>query len=373
MLSIVILNWNGCKMMQRYLPSVVEYSHGADIIVADNASTDESLQMLERDFPDVRVIPMARNWGFANGYNNAFKVLEAHDIGDETPYKSPLRHKPRKSDAPILGKDNYYLLLNSDVRVEEGWLTPLLEYMDSHSDVAACQPKLLSDSNPQMFEYSGACGGFIDKYGYPYCRGRVFGVVENDEGQYDEVTDVLWASGACLMIRASDYWAAGGLDGRFFAHHEEIDLCWRLNLMGRRVVCVPQSRVYHLGGGTLPQGNPRKTYLNFRNNLTMLYKNLPDDSSSAAPLSRSEVLYARKWLDRLAELKMLLTFHWGDYRAVVRARRDFNAWKAKFDEEHEKIQKKSAKRPPVGPTDVSILWQFYVNKKKTFSQMKSEE
>lgn len=369
MLSIVILNWNGCKMMQRYLPSVVEYSRGADIIVADNASTDESLQMLGRDFPDVRTIAMSRNWGFANGYNNAFKVLEAQDISSETPFRSPLRHKPRKADEPVLGKDNYYLLLNSDVRVEEGWLTPLVEYMDSHNDVAACQPKLLSDSNPQMFEYAGACGGYIDKYGYPYCRGRVFGVVENDEGQYDDVADVLWASGACLMIRASDYWAAGGLDGRFFAHNEEIDLCWRLNLMGRRVVCIPQSRVYHLGGGTLPHGNPRKTYLNFRNNLTMLYKNLPDESNSAAPLSRQEVFATRKWLDRLAELRMLLTFHWGDYRAIIRARRDFNAWKEKFDEEHRRIQKKATKRPPVCLSDVSILWQYYVNKRKTFKEL----
>lgn len=366
MLSIVILNWNGCSMMQHYLPSVIEHSPGADIIVADNASTDESLQMLAREFPEVRTIAMSRNWGFANGYNKAFKVLEAQDVAPVMPFKSPLRHESRKTDAPVLGKDNYYLLLNSDVRVEEGWLTPLVEYMDSHPDVAVCQPKLLSDREPEKFEYSGACGGYIDRYGYPYCRGRVFGTVETDKGQYDEVADVLWASGACLMVRASDYWAAGGLDGRFFAHHEEIDLCWRLNLMGRRVVCVPQSKVYHLGGGTLPHGNPRKTYLNFRNNLTMLYKNLPDNEGLASPLTRQEVLAARTWLDRLAELKMLLTFHWGDFRAVRKARRDFRAWQGKFDDEHRRIQKRSVQHPPVGPSDVSILWQYYVRKKRTY-------
>lgn len=356
-------------MMQRYLPSVVENSPGADIIVADNASTDESLAMLAREFPMVRIIPMSRNWGFANGYNKAFKVLEAEDVKPNVAFKSPLRDIKKNEKSSTLGNDNYYLLLNSDVRVEQGWLTPLVEYMDSHHDVAACQPKMLSDSNPEMFEYAGACGGYMDKYGYPYCRGRVMGTVERDEGQYDEVANVLWASGACLMIRAKDYWAAGGLDGRFFAHQEEIDLCWRLNLMGRRVVCIPESRVFHLGGGTLPKGNPRKTYLNFRNNLTSLYKNLPSEPNSGAPCGLDEVMSVRKWLDRLAELQMLLTFHWGDFRAVRKARREFLAWQHTFEKERDRIQKQAKSTPAVGLSDVSILWQYYYKRNKTFNEL----
>lgn len=369
MLSIVILNWNGSKMMQKYLPSVVRNSVGADIIVADNASSDDSLKMLERDFPEVRTIPLSRNWGFAYGYNKAFQVIEAKDATPQVAFKSPLRHKGRSKDAPVLGNDNYYLLLNSDVRVEEGWLQPMIDYMDNNQDVAACQPKMLSDLQPNLFEYAGACGGFIDKYGYPFCRGRIFDTVEEDLGQYDEVMDVLWASGACLLVRAKDYWAAGGLDGRFFAHNEEIDLCWRFNLMGKRVVCVPQSKVYHLGGGTLPKGNPRKTFLNFRNNLTMLYKNLPDYANESAPLGLSEVMKKRKWLDLLASMQMLLTFHFKDYRAVRKARKEFYAWQDKFTEDRAKIQKNAVRKPRVGLYDTSIVWQYHAKKIRTYSEL----
>ena len=248
--AIVILNWNGEKMLRKYLPSVLEYSaeDGGVVYVADNASTDGSILMLKEQFPQVRVIQFDKNWGFAEGYNKALGQIDAE----------------------------LYVLLNSDVEVTHHWLTPLVEYMDNHYEVAFCQPKLLSEQNKNAFEYAGAAGGYLDKYGYPFCRGRIFDSVEDDDGQYDYTTEVLWATGACLMIRAQDYWKTGGLDGRFFAHNEEIDLCWRLRLQGRAGVCIPDSVVYHVGGGTLPKGNPMKTYLNFRNNLTMLYKNLSD-------------------------------------------------------------------------------------------------
>lgn len=336
-ISIVILNWNGAEMLRKYLPGVIDYSGGAEIIVADNASADESLEMLAREFPTVRTIVLDRNWGFADGYNKALELVDSE----------------------------YYLLLNSDVRVEEGWLQPMLKYMENHPDVAACQPKLLSDVSPTMFEYAGGCGGYIDKYGYPFCRGRIFDTVEEDKGQYDDVMDILWATGACLMIRRKDYWSAGGLDGRFFAHNEEIDLCWRLNLMGRRVVCVPQSVAYHLGGGTLPKGNPRKTYLNFRNNLTMLYKNLPDEELGS-------VMRMRLLLDYVAAFQMLLFGRsLADFKAVVRARKDFHGWKKDFCLDRKNIQAMRKITRPTGRVDLSILWQYYAKGKKTFISFSS--
>ena len=289
--AIVILNWNGAKMLQQYLPSVLRYSRDeATVIVADNASTDISLELLYTHFrEDCRVIELEKNWGFAEGYNKALSKVDAE----------------------------YYLLLNSDIEVTHHWLTPLIEFMDAHDDVAACQPKLLSVSDKDCFEYAGACGGFLDRYGYPFCRGRLFETVESDKGQYDVTSDVLWATGAALMIRAKDYWKVGGLDARFFAHNEEIDLCWRLRIRGRRVCCVPDSFVYHVGGGTLPKSNPMKTYLNFRNNLTMLYKCLPDEELKP-------VMRMRWFLDYLAAWEMLLLKrNWGDFRAVYRARRAF--------------------------------------------------
>lgn len=217
--AIVILNWNGQKMLAKYLPNVVEYSRqDAEIWVADNNSSDQSMLLLETQFPHVKTIVLEQNFGFAEGYNRALEQIEAE----------------------------YYVLLNSDVEVAHHWLTPLIEFMDSHPQVAACQPKLLAEYDKDMFEYAGACGGFLDKFGYPFCRGRIFETVERDNGQYDYQQEVLWATGACMMIRARDYWEAGGLDGRFFAHNEEIDLCWRLRLMGRKIYCIPESEVYHV-------------------------------------------------------------------------------------------------------------------------------
>ena len=248
--AVIILNWNGSRLLRRYLPSVVATTDPAigRVIVVDNGSDDDSLEVLRREFPEVETIAFDKNLGFAAGYNKAIEM---------TRYP-------------------YTVLLNSDVRTSEGWLQPLYDYMEAHPEVGAIQPKLLSDSDPSSFEYAGACGGFIDRNGYPFCRGRIFADCEHDEGQYDSVADIFWATGACLMVRSELYLSVGGLDSRFFAHMEEIDLCWRILLSGHSIKAVPDSKVYHLGGGSLPASNPRKTYLHFRNNLLMLHKNLPD-------------------------------------------------------------------------------------------------
>ena len=336
-IAVVILNWNGRKMLERYLSNVLTYSQeDATVVVADNASTDDSVEWLRQHHPDVPLIVLDKNWGFADGYNQALAHIEAE----------------------------YYVLLNSDVEVTHHWLTPLVEFMDSHADVAACQPKLLAVHDHDSFEYAGACGGFIDRYGYPFCRGRIFDTVEQDNGQYDTAAEVLWATGACLMVRSNDYWEVGGLDGRFFAHNEEIDLCWRLRQRGRKVYCLPDSQVYHVGGGTLPKSNPHKTYLNFRNNLTMLYKNLPDNEWH-------KVSRMRLVLDYVAALKMLLLEHnVGEFKAVLRARRDFHRWKHDFDDDRRTILSGRVEKSPLACRQpYSILWQYYMKGKKNYSQL----
>ena len=334
--AIVILNWNGQKMLAKYLPNVIEYSRqDAEIWVADNSSSDGSMHLLETQFPQVKTIVLEQNFGFAEGYNRALKQIDAE----------------------------YYVLLNSDVEVSHHWLTPLIEFMDSHQQVAACQPKLLAEYDKDSFEYAGACGGFLDKFGYPFCRGRIFDTVERDNGQYDYQQEILWATGACMMIRSKDYWTAGGLDGRFFAHNEEIDLCWRLRLMGRRIYCIPESEVYHVGGGTLPKSNPMKTYLNFRNNLTMLYKNLSDTELT-------HVMRMRRFLDYLAAFETLvLKRNWGDFKAIFKARRAFKAWKHEFAEDRRKIQAGRVKEEIPQVYNLSIIWQYYAKGKKLFSQL----
>ena len=334
--AIVILNWNGRQMLEEYLPSVLLYSREeATVCVADNASTDDSLTMLRQHFPEAELIELERNWGFADGYNKALAKIEAE----------------------------YYVLLNSDIEVTHHWLTPMIEYLDAHQDIAACQPKLLSIFDKDSFEYAGASGGYIDRFGYPFCRGRIFETVERDNGQYDNASDVLWATGAALMIRAKDYWEVGGLDGRFFAHNEEIDLCWRLRIRGRRVVCLPESYIYHVGGGTLPKSNPMKTFLNFRNNLTMLYKCLPEEELKP-------VMRWRWVLDYLAAWEMLiLKRNVGDFKAVYRARRAFKRWQKDFEADRRAIQasRKGGKIPE--QRDFSLLWQYYVKGRKFFSQL----
>lgn len=334
--AIVILNWNGQAMLAKYLPNVIEYSRqDAEVWVADNCSSDHSMRLLETRFPQVKTIVLEQNFGFAEGYNRALKQIEAE----------------------------YYVLLNSDVEVSHHWLTPLVEFMDSHLQVAACQPKLLAEYDKDSFEYAGACGGFLDRYGYPFCRGRIFNTVERDNGQYDYQQEVLWATGACMMIRAKDYWEAGGLDGRFFAHNEEIDLCWRLRLMGRKIYCIPESEVYHVGGGTLPKSNPMKTFLNFRNNLTMLYKNLSDSELN-------HVMRMRWFLDYLAAFEMLiLGKNWGDFKAVFKARKAFKAWRSEFDEDRRRIQSQRTEKSVPQVFGISILWQYYAKGIKTFKDL----
>ena len=333
-IAVVILNFNGAEMLRAFLPSVVDYSPEAEVIVADNSSTDASAQVMREEFPTVRYIQLEKNYGFADGYNRALAQVEAE----------------------------YFLLLNSDVEVTQGWLAPMLEYMDSHPGVAACQPKLLSYKNKKEFEYAGACGGFIDKYGYPYCRGRIFDTVEEDKGQYDSVAELFWATGAALMIRAEDYRAAGGLDGTFFAHMEEIDLCWRLRSRGRGIVCIPQSCVYHVGGATLNKSNPRKTYLNFRNNLLMLYKNLPENELS-------HVMFVRALLDYVAAFKSLLSGDAAGCRAVLQARRDFRRIKRDYSDLRRENLEKCVEADVKERTSFSILWKYYAGGRRLFSEL----
>lgn len=290
-LSVVILNWNGRRHLERYLPSVVAHTEGdAEVVVADNGSTDDSLQWLRLNYPDVRVIRLDRNYGFAGGYNRALREV----------------------------KSEYVLLLNSDVEVTAGWWQPLVEVLDTESDVAAVAPKLLADMERTKFEYAGAAGGFIDYLGYPFCRGRILSNVEEDRGQYDNRRDIFWASGAAMCCRREVFESLGGFDEDFFAHMEEIDLQWRMQLAGWRIVVEPKSVVYHLGGGTLPASS-RKIFLNHRNNLAMLFK-------CASPMQRAVVAVVRPATDMLEALVNLVTLHPQRAWAIVRAWGEFIAW-----------------------------------------------
>ena len=335
-ISVVILNWNGVGMLQRFLPRVQEYSkgEGVEICVADNGSSDESVAWLETRCTDVRLIKFDKNHGFADGYNKALEQVEAE----------------------------YAVLLNSDVEVTPHWLEPLAEYMDAHPDVAACQPKIRSERNKEYFEYAGAAGGYLDKYGYPFCRGRIFEVVEKDLGQYDTVQPIFWATGAALFIRLKDYREAGGLDGRFFAHMEEIDLCWRLRSRGRRIVCIPQSVVYHVGAATLKKENPRKTFLNFRNNLLMLYKNLPEKDLK-------HVMFVRGVLDRVAALVFLLKGEKAAAKAVLQARKEFKRIRPDFDSSRKENLEKAVADAIPEKVAYSILWKFHACGKKFYSKL----
>ena len=329
--AVVILNYNGASMLEKFLPSVVEYSPEADVIVADNASIDGSVEYVKSNFPGVRTILLDRNYGFADGYNKALEQVEAE----------------------------YYLLLNSDVEVTPGWLEPLLSFMDGNRRAVACQPKLLDYKDKSRFEYAGASGGFIDCYGYPYCRGRLFGTVEADNGQYDDVCPIFWATGAAMMVRSSEYWAAGGLDGRFFAHMEEVDLCWRMLARGGEIYSVPSSKVYHVGGATLDKSNPRKTFLNFRNNLLMLYKNLPD-----AELKR--VMRVRRILDYVAAFRFLAGGGFGDFKAVLAARKAFRQMRGDYDAVRRENIARTVVGNPCGRAGFMLLWQYYARGRKHF-------
>ncbi|MBS5552199.1 MAG: glycosyltransferase family 2 protein [Bacteroides sp.] len=334
--SVVILNWNGAEMLRRFLPSVIAYSQGegVEICVADNASSDNSCEVIEREFPEVRLIRLSENYGFAEGYNRALQQIDAE----------------------------YVVLLNSDVEVTSGWLEPMTDYLDKHPQVAACQPKLLSFQEKSCFEYAGAAGGFIDKYGYPFCRGRIFDVIESDHGQYEDIIPVFWATGAALLIRLQVYREVGGLDGRFFAHMEEIDLCWRLRSRGYGIVCLPFSKVYHVGGATLKKENPRKTLLNFRNNLIMLYKNLPENE-----LYR--VMRVRLFLDYLAAFVFLLKGDKNNSLAVLRARKEYMSMRFLFKAERDENLRSASLVSIPERFEKSILWWAKVRRCKFFSDL----
>ena len=318
-------------MLRRYLPSVVANTRGegVEIVVADNGSTDSSRDVLRREFPSVRVMELDRNYGFAEGYNRALAETDS----------------------------TYIVLLNSDVEVTAGWLLPLLDYMDNHPSVAAVQPKILSDTDRKRFEHAGAAGGYLDALGYPFCRGRIVGYTAEDRGQYDMPADVLWTSGACMCVRTDIYKRVGGLDAAFFAHMEEIDFCWRLNCRGYRLVCLPKSKVYHLGGGALNYESPRKTYLNFRNNLLMLYKNLP-----ARYLLW--VLLVRFFLDYVAALQLLLTGKPANARAAVKARLDYRRMKPQMKAAREENMRLAKVPYPQTICRRSVIWDYYIRQKR---------
>lgn len=335
--SVVILNYKGKKYLQKFLPTLIKSIHGienTEIVVADNGSKDETGQWLRDTFPTVRVIELSDNYGFAGGYNRALEQIDSQ----------------------------YYVLLNSDVEVEKDWLSTLLSYMNEHEDVVACQPKIKSYHNRQYFEYAGAAGGFIDRYGYPYCRGRIFGKIEKDKGQYDDICDVFWVSGACMMVRSSDYWEDGALDEEFFAHMEEIDLCWRFKSRGKRMVCIPQSVVYHIGGGTLSATHPRKTYLNFRNNLLMLYKNLPHKQLQTT-------FRARFWLDNMAATQYALKGDLKNVKAITDARTHFRLLKERFTEKRKQNILNSICSTFPEMYQNSLLRQYYIKGHKKFTDL----
>lgn len=338
--AIVILNWNGSAMLQKFLPTLIEHStmDGVELIVADNNSADDSLRVMKENFSQIRTIVLDDNYGFAGGYNKALQQVEAE----------------------------YYLLLNSDIEVTDGWLEPMLEYMDAHSEVAACQPKLIDYKDSEKFEYAGAAGGYMDRWGYMYCRGRVFDTVEKDNGQYDSVASLFWATGACLLVRSADYWAVGGLDDKFFAHQEEIDLCWRLRSRNRGIVAVPQSKVLHVGGATLNSSNPYKTFLNFRNNLLLLYKNLPEKELK-------KVLFVRFWLDMVAALMFLLKLNAGDFKAVLKARRAFRKMRPEFAEKRAENMSKTVLEQIPERSGFLLVWQYHLLRKRTFTELNSQE
>lgn len=324
-IAVVILNWNTEGFLRKFLPGLVrsvEAVHGAEVVVADNVSTDGSVQVVRELFPDVEILVFERNLGFTGGYNEAFRLLEQSHPEME-----------------------YFLLINSDIEVGQGWLEPLVEWMDTHPECGACAPKLHSYQQRDMFEYAGAAGGFIDKYGYPFCRGRVLKTLERDMGQYDSPAEVFWATGACLMVRSELWKRLGGLDSRFFAHMEEIDLCWRMKLEGYSVNVVPSSMVWHVGGGTLPASSPMKLFLNYRNNLLMLSNNLSKhyaveeyrEGRGAVQAAQRGIrrarrrIFERMILDGMSAMVYLLTFKWSYFKAVIRAHNDFRRLKTQAD------------------------------------------
>jgi len=334
--AVVILNWNGRSFLEKFLPVVIKFSHGAQIIVADNQSSDDSVVFLKQYFPEVSVIINPSNDGFSKGYNLALQQI----------------------------KTEYYVLLNSDVEVTENWLNPIIQLMETNREIAACQPKILDYQNRSKFEYAGAAGGFIDKYGYPFCRGRIFNVLEEDKGQYDSIMEVFWATGACMFVRADAFWKVGGFDNDYFAHMEEIDVCWRMKNIGYTIYVNPNSVVYHVGGGTLNKLSPKKTYLNFRNNLITLTKN-------AAPRFLFFKIIYRMVLDGIAAFKFLFEGHGSHFLAVLKAHGSF------YKLLPSTIKKRKEMRRMFGFVDATtgvykrnIVYMHFIKSVKNYSDLK---
>ncbi len=332
--AIVILNWNGKSWLEKFLPSVTKHSLNSNIYVADNASTDNSISFVQQNYPEISVLRNKANYGFAGGYNQALKSVSA----------------------------DYYVLLNSDIEVSENWIRPIINLLESDKTIAACMPKILDFKNQNLFEYAGACGGYMDKFGYPFCRGRIFDSVEEDKHQYDGTAEIFWATGACMFIRSSAFWEVNGFDEDFFAHMEEIDLCWRLKNIGYKIFCVPESRVYHVGGGTLQTSDPQKTFLNFRNSLVTQTKN----NFSGGLFWK---IFVRLILDGVAGLKFIterktkhclaiIHAHWAYFRSLRKTFKKRN---------QQKNSRLNAKCSPA--LNRSIVYLYFVKRVKTFAQL----
>ncbi|MFC2101817.1 glycosyltransferase family 2 protein [Bacteroidota bacterium] len=333
--AVVILNWNGKKYLEKFLPPLIEHT-GTDIeiIVADNASTDDSIEFTQQHFPQIRIIHNPGNEGFARGYNLALQQVKA----------------------------DYYVLLNSDIEVTPDWIPPVINLMESDPNIGACQPKIRSYHQRDHFEYAGAAGGYIDEYGYPFCRGRMFLTIEKDTGQYDDQVEISWATGACLFLRSELFHRLGGFDDDFFAHMEEIDFCWRLHNYGYRVMYCPKSMVYHIGGGTLPKISWRKTYLNFRNNFMLLYKNLPSHLLF-------KVFATRLLLDGVAALKFLFQAGFKDFWAVGRAHLSFYLALPSLYRKRKQLKHGSMKMM----YKRVVVFEYYLRRKRHFSQLDPEK
>lgn len=335
--AVVILNWNGKNFLSNFLPTLIKNTklEGSSIIIADNNSTDDSIDFLNQNYPSLRLIQLDKNYGFTGGYNRALEQIEAE----------------------------YFVLLNSDIEVSENWLTPLINLLDNDKTIAACQPKIKAFQNKNEFEYAGACGGFIDKYGYPFCRGRILNTIEEDKGQYDQITDVFWATGACLVVRANLYKKLEGLDDDFFAHMEEIDFCWRLKNLGYRVVVNPESEVYHVGGGTLPNNSPFKLYLNFRNNLFLLYKNTSKNKLYPT-------LFKRMLLDGISALLFLLKGSLKSFFAVFKAHIHFYKKRKVMRQKRKKLLQNKVAFSHKEMYPKSIVFDYFISQKTKFSNLK---
>ncbi len=333
--AVVILNWNGKNFLEKFLPSVFAYNSSySEVFVADNASTDNSVFFLKNKYPQIKIIQNVSNGGFAKGYNDALKFVDAE----------------------------YYVLLNSDVEVTPNWIDSVVQLMDSDKSIAACQPKIKSFDNKNMFEYAGAAGGFIDKYGYPFCRGRILDSIEEDKGQYNDVREVFWATGACLFVRSECYHKVNGFDEDFFAHMEEIDLCWRLKNIGYKVMYCPNSTVYHVGGGTLNKTSSKKTYLNFRNNLILLCKNHPPEYFFAK-------IFWRMNLDGLAAFKFLFSGQFKHFFAVINAHKSFYFTLFSTLKKRRALKKQVANYTTTAVYLHSIIADYYIRGKKTFKEI----